>query len=177
LVQEHASNASDDRAMLGILLACVLGEDAVDDWSPVVQIAETLVGRDRLNPVYATGLGAALYNAGRVDEAVKTLTLAVPLQALASVAASHMSDQIEWSRSMSQIYLARAHNDLGNAAESRGARDLAWQSIVRMERSKPRYDSGVSLWGTQYAVYLSKRQLARFFDGYAGPEPQGEQSP
>ncbi|MCH7936591.1 MAG: anion permease, partial [Proteobacteria bacterium] len=145
MVRRHAA-VEADRALLGILCACVMGEDAVDDWNTVVEMAQKLVSRNRLNPVYATGLGAALYHAGRPDEAVKTLALATPLQAVASIAAPNMSDQIEWSRLMTAIYQALAYRELGQNDESLEARDRAWQVIVRMERSRPRYDEGFGLW-------------------------------
>jgi tetratricopeptide (TPR) repeat protein len=168
LLDRHGSNDGSN-AMMAIVVACTLGEDAVNDPNTVVTIAQRLVSADRLNPARSVGLGAALYRAGQYDEARKILTTAIPLHAVAHRAAPRQKDRIDLSNAFAEFYLALIYRKLGSEEQSAGARDRAWQAILRMEKSTPQYDVGFGLWAARFGVDVGKRLLAQHFDGYAGP--------
>jgi hypothetical protein len=105
------------------------------------------------------------------------LRVAIPLHAVAALAAPRQKDQIELSRLVAEIYLALAYRALGNEDESLKARDRAWDLIVRMEKSTPHNNEGLSMWATKYGVHVGKRKLALFFDGFSGPAEPAAKSP
>jgi serine/threonine protein kinase len=92
---------------------CVLAPEAVEDLGQVVQLAQKAVEGDDSNESYLTALGAALFRASRLDEAVEYLselsskwdrTEAIPLQVSSPDAC---------------FLMAMAHHRLGNSGEAK----------------------------------------------------------
>jgi len=88
--------------------ACALGPEATSDLEAPVRLAEIGVRgvRELDKPNYLNTLGAALYRAGRFDEAIRRLEEGIRLRGGASV-------PLEWA------FLAMAHHRLGHRDESR----------------------------------------------------------
>jgi tetratricopeptide (TPR) repeat protein len=65
--------SADANARFWTVWTCALAPDAVANWQPVVDLAEKAVADDPKNYDKLLQLGAVLYNAGRLPEAVKRL--------------------------------------------------------------------------------------------------------
>ncbi|MEX0675726.1 MAG: protein kinase [Pirellulales bacterium] len=183
LLDRHGDNESPN-AILCTLVAVVVGDDAVDNWEKAIQMGRTLAAKDRLNPVYATALGGALNLAGQTDEAVKVLTAALPLHAVAALARPQQKDQIELSRLIAEYHLARAYRALGKRDQSRQARQRAGETMARLQKITTHYDQGLSLWAVKFGVHNAKRLFAEFDaanEAVAGPADKdatrGESAP
>jgi tetratricopeptide (TPR) repeat protein len=151
------------------LLALIVGENAVDDWTPAIAAARRIAKNRNLNPMSQSLLGAIYFQARQTDDAAQALSRASPLYAMARLAAPDRKDAIDLASLVTEVYLARAYRDLGKEDESKKARDRAWKTIVRMEESPPNYDAALPVWSLKFGVDFGKRNLARYFDGYAGP--------
>ena len=73
LVEKSLPNNPQGNQAHHIAWACVLLPDAGVDPAQVVRIAEAAVATNAKDPDYLIALGAALYRAGRHEEAAKTL--------------------------------------------------------------------------------------------------------
>ena len=91
---------------------CALAPDAVADFTNVVSRAEHAVQNGPESVSYRTTLGAILYRAGRLEEAVKRLTEADKL-AEQPDAAAKSSPAYTW------YFLAMAHHKLGDDEEAK----------------------------------------------------------
>ncbi len=95
-----------------VVWTCLLGPEAVDDYAPVVRLAEQAVEADPTSEPYLKTLGAILYRAGRAEQAVKRLTEANKL----------IEDQDTESRSspaFTWYFLAMAHHKFEHDAEAK----------------------------------------------------------
>jgi tetratricopeptide (TPR) repeat protein len=104
-------NSPDLMAAYWTAWACTLTPDAVPDWKPVVDLAEKTLAADPKDCDKLQLLGAALYRAGRFEEALKRLTEA---EAAFKDAQNPRSTVI-----YSWLFQAMTRHRLGQAAEAR----------------------------------------------------------
>jgi tetratricopeptide (TPR) repeat protein len=69
----HFSKTEDTGAGHWVAWACVLGPDAVDDFSAPIALAEKAVESEPKRVSYMNTLGAILFRAGRLEEAIQRL--------------------------------------------------------------------------------------------------------
>ncbi len=89
-----------------VVWSCVLGPNAVGNYSSTLKLAEQAVAQTR-KPPHQRCLGAVLFRAGRFDEAIKTL----------GIAASEESD--EGSLAYTWYFLGMAHHASGHIDEAK----------------------------------------------------------
>jgi tetratricopeptide (TPR) repeat protein len=108
------------------LWACVLAPDGVSDPSVLLGWAERLVAAQPTNALTRNTLGAALYRAGRFEEAARRLN-----EAQAALAATP-----ETSTSIAYLwyFLAMAHERLGHSQEARQWLEKANQEAEHVQR-------------------------------------------
>jgi Flp pilus assembly protein TadD len=95
--------ASDPEVARNVLLACVLREDALPNMARLLPLARAATPPDDFGPPES---GAALYRAGKYDEAVRCFEAA---------AKTYHPRPLAW------CFLAMAHHRLGHASEARRA--------------------------------------------------------
>jgi serine/threonine protein kinase/Tfp pilus assembly protein PilF len=125
---------------------CALGAEAVDDYGPVMRLAELAVEAEPDSEVYLKTLGGILYRAGRFEEAVERLT-----------EANNRIEDPDSGSTSSPVYtwyfLAMAHHDLEHEAEAKQWLDRAteWTDKVVAE-----HDAGTSLlrWNRRLTLEL-----------------------
>jgi tetratricopeptide (TPR) repeat protein len=93
-----------------VIVICLMGRDAVSDWSSVIALAEQSLANDPNNYNNLNDLGAVLYRAGRWEEAVKRLTEAGAMVKDAKFARGTVAST--W------CFLAMAYHQLGHADEA-----------------------------------------------------------
>ena len=129
---ERAERVDDERLFNDIAWMFVIGPDAVADYGPILQKARTAVESSPDESGSNNTLGVALYRAGKYDQAVERLNLAVAKRGGEDTAS-------DW------IFLALAHHRLGHAEEAgkwlqkaaawidRHAAKLPWPHRLEME--------------------------------------------
>ena len=85
--------------------SCALADDAVDDYSLPVALAERAVELDPDNDFHLKTLGAVLYRAGRFDEALAKLNEADELQ----------GDPNAWQQQLTCLHVVLPSNDSSGA--------------------------------------------------------------
>ncbi len=106
-----------ERFGAGATWTCTLSPESGADPDRIVSLAEALLGKSSRDHWHVNQLGAALYRAGRVEEAVTRLTEATEL----SCHPYRTNMLYTW------FYLAMAHQRLGHAEEARRWFDRAVQ--------------------------------------------------
>ncbi len=142
-----------------IALACVAGEKAVDDPDMVVALARRAVAGDPRNPSPKAVLGAALFRAGRTEEAIATLTSALPQHALASLVCARKLSQIRVSRLQGEVFLALAYRDHHDTPQLQKQLSKIPGLIAELEDTPPQYNMGISPWAIPFGVEFAKRLL------------------
>jgi serine/threonine protein kinase/Flp pilus assembly protein TadD len=112
---------------------CVLAPEAVADPAGPVQLAAKAVARAPHNRRFLETLGAALYRAGRLDEAAKRLT-----EANAANLRADKTPVNTW------LFLAMTHHRLGHADEARRWLARAVQAMDQAARQPARPAAGPS---------------------------------
>ncbi len=104
---------------------CLLGPEAVDDYAPVVRLAERAVEAEPKSAGYRNTLGAILYRAGRADEAVVQLTEAHDMIENPTAASTT-------SPAYNLYFLAMVHHQLGHDEEAQKWLEKAneWTEMV-----------------------------------------------
>jgi tetratricopeptide (TPR) repeat protein len=169
LLKRYGHTESADMAYW-IALACVAGENAVDDPEKVVALARRAAAGDPRNPSPKAVLGAALYRAGRTEEAIATLTRALPQHALASLVAPKKSSQIRLSRLQGEVFLALAYRDQNDASKLQKQLSKIPELMAELEETPPPYNLGISPWAFRFGVDLAKRSLALLPAAAAGDD-------
>ena len=98
---------------------CVLADDAVEDLSQVVQLAEQLVLNEEKKDLYLSTLGKILYRAGSFDEAVQQLSKLTEAWEQRGEMPTLISPTYTW------FFLAMAHHQLGHLEEAKKWLDKA----------------------------------------------------
>jgi predicted Zn-dependent protease len=147
---KHFGEAVDAPRADVIAWTCALAPNAVTDVGLPVRLAERAWAANPRSYAYARTLGAALYRAGRFDEAVRQLDRATALQKDTPVA---------W------LLLALAHDRLGHKTEARRFLDQAGERIDRFFREKSRTAPELTAWDQlpwteRLVVQLLRREAA-----------------
>lgn len=172
LLKRYGNTESTDMAYW-IALACVAGEKAVDDPDKVVALARRAAAGDPRNPSPKAVLGAALYRAGLTEEAIATLSRALPQHALAAVVAPKKLSQIRVSRLQGEVFLALAYRDQNDAAKVQKQLSKIPELIAELEATPPQYNLGISPWAFRFGVDLAKRYLVTLPAAAAGDDTSG----
>jgi tetratricopeptide (TPR) repeat protein len=104
---------------------CALAPDAVDDWKTPLRLAEHASRTDPKNATFSTTLGAVLYRAGRIDEALGELEKPIKLFEGSGANAVQSSPAYPW------FFLALSHQRRGNAEEARRCLEKATELADR----------------------------------------------
>ena len=113
--------------------SCVLGTEAVDSYANVTRLAEKSVSMER--KLKLGTLGAALYRAGRYDEALARLNQAEVLNSLTETS-TDTSPAYRW------YFLAMTHHCLGNTEKSRAFLHRALERTEQALASPPELEGG-----------------------------------
>jgi Flp pilus assembly protein TadD len=110
---ETLGKTTDPVTANNVAWLCLWAPDALPDFGPAVRLARQAVGQQPGNATYLNTLGAALYRAGELEEAIQVLHKAAQAQDL-NTGTAH-----DW------LFLAMAHARLGKAEEARSWLDKA----------------------------------------------------
>jgi tetratricopeptide (TPR) repeat protein len=139
---EHALKTRNPRQANNLVWVCTLAPGAVDDPKLLVERMEKAVKSDHTSWYYAGTLGAALYRAGRFDEAVRRIEGANKLQGKGGVPQ-------DW------LFLAMAHHRLRHAEQARKWLDQAVRAIKQADPKKP--PTGAR-WSERIEIQLLRRE-------------------
>jgi tetratricopeptide (TPR) repeat protein len=123
----------------------VLAPGSVKDWDPSLKLAETAARADPQTNSYALTLGAALYRAGRYEEAIQRL------KAITG-AGEQAGSPVRSSAAYPWFFLAMAHQRLGQTEEGRKCLD---EGIKGMEQETNKKDLP---WNRRLTLQLFRRE-------------------
>jgi serine/threonine protein kinase/tetratricopeptide (TPR) repeat protein len=158
---ERFGKTEDPDAAYWVAWPCVLVTDAVAQPVSLVPLAEKGVAKAPTNYDYLNTLGAALYRAGRLEEAVKRL---------AEAAAAYKPDSgCRQPLAYSWFFLAMAHHRLGQAAEARKWLDKAvqWMDQADPEKGKGAANTVPMPWNRRLTLQLLRREAETLIHGAA----------
>jgi tetratricopeptide (TPR) repeat protein len=138
---------------------CLLGPKAVDDYVPVVRLAEQAVEATPKSVAYLNTLGAIFYRAGRAEEAVERMTEANEL----------IEDPTTSSPAYGWYFLAMAHHKLGNDEEAQKWLDKAnqWSDKV-LDADEP--GAGAVPWNRKLTLKLLREEAEELMGTNAATE-------
>jgi WD40 repeat protein len=137
---------SDDPDLANsVAWTCVLAPNAVTDPGRPVALAEAAVGADPRNRDYLNTLGAALYRAGRFEDAVRRLNESVQ-------AHGHGGVPEDW------LFLAMAHEHLGHAEEAHQWLDRAAKWLDEAQESNAAAGPPAPAWNERLGLTLLRRE-------------------
>jgi WD40 repeat protein/Tfp pilus assembly protein PilF len=139
-----------------IVWTCALGPDGVAEPARLVELQEKITRAAPRNYALANTLGAALYRAGRLQEAVKQFEVAVRLHGRGGFPG-------DW------LFLAMAHHRLGNKEGKEWLeRSVKWmdQFIPTVPRSGRRQP-----WGAVLELRLLRQEAEKVLKAPPGPGP------
>jgi tetratricopeptide (TPR) repeat protein len=160
LLARHGDHPSTATAV-GIALACIAGDRAVEDMNQVVQIVQRLADSNPLNPAFQSWLGAAQFRAGRTQEAIERLRKSVPRHPVAALAAPGQIDQIRVSWLTSETILALAYHQANDEPALAKQLDVVRKLVQKLEATNPHYSQDFGEWALPLASLLAKRNLTR----------------
>jgi tetratricopeptide (TPR) repeat protein len=138
---DHFGQTENAAAAHWVAWACALAGDAVEDFNGVIDLAELMADKGGKTDQNLTSLGAVLYRAGRVDEAVQKLSELAAEWEQAKQLPALTSPAYTW------FFLAMAHHQLGNADESQRYFELA---VERAEQEM----TGDAVWNRKLTLQL-----------------------
>jgi tetratricopeptide (TPR) repeat protein len=163
------SKADEPDTAFWLAWTCILAPGAVADEAQAVQLAEKAVAKDPKKLSYLCMVGAALYRAGRFEEAARRLTEATALQ----------RSPHEGPMAYTWFFLAMAQQRLGHADEARRWLDKAVQATE--EALKPHAEppgnsvepTGAILpsWNQKLTLQLLRREAVELIQG-PGTKPR-----
>jgi WD40 repeat protein/tetratricopeptide (TPR) repeat protein len=138
---------SDNPAANWAVWTCILLPDAVTDFTPLVRLDEQVLAKHPRNWYFLTTLGAALYRAGRFEEATRKLDEACK-------AHGNGGNAYNW------LFLAMAQHRLGNANEGRRwlAKSSEWLESARQGKIKDKPISIPLNWKDHFSLNLLLRE-------------------
>jgi serine/threonine protein kinase/tetratricopeptide (TPR) repeat protein len=142
---EHFGHTENPDVSHWVVWTCALVPDAVNDWGPLLRLAETAARGNPSNPTYANTYGIALYRAGRTDEAIKQLEAAHEAWVQAGTRPQIHSPAYTW------IFLAMAHHRRGSTEEAR-----RWLAKA-LESPEPKV-KGAATWNRRLTLELFRRE-------------------
>ena len=96
-----------------IALTCAVAEHAVRDMQKPLALARLAAGSDPRNPIYGCCSGIIQYRTGNDEDAIAVLRIALPLHAVAAIAAPNRIEEIRTSRLVGEVVLAIAYHRAG----------------------------------------------------------------
>ena len=144
--------------------SCALAADAVGDFSLPIALAERAVELDPNNDFHLKNLGAILYRAGRIDEALAKLNEADELQG----DPRHGSDS---SPAYTWYFLAMTHRALGNNDEATKWYEKAavWTSEVLAPASEDGAPKPSVPWNRRLTLELLQKEASELLAKTAEP--------
>ncbi len=159
-IARHGAN-TDMAVSAGLTMACMAGARSLDDMTGALTVAKRVAAADQRNPVFQTLYGAVQYRAGQNENAIATLTKALPMHALAEIAAPKRLDQIRISRLTGTTILTLAYRDTNNR-EAYEQRLQALRALVeKLAGTTAQHSEGIGKWALPCAIELAKQQLAQ----------------
>jgi WD40 repeat protein len=150
---DHFGQTNDPNTANNLAWACILGPDATANPEEIVHLAERAVRANRTWVTLNT-LGAALYRAGRLDEAVQRLTEAD-------------SRHEKQGSALDQVFLALAHHGRGDDARARAclaAADRLWKDESQASLASP-------AWVVRLDFQLLRREAEAQLNREGKPQP------
>jgi tetratricopeptide (TPR) repeat protein len=144
-MRQHFSKSADADSVHWTVWTCIQLPDGVDDWTKLVEWAEKALAADPSNDAWLTTLGAALYRAGRFDEAVRRLTEAEA--AFKKAKASPSTITYTW------LFLAMAEERRGHPEQARKWLAGAVREIEQPPAERAN-DPGVGSWNRRLTLLL-----------------------
>jgi serine/threonine protein kinase/WD40 repeat protein/tetratricopeptide (TPR) repeat protein len=161
---ERFARTTNAEAANFVAWVCVLGPEAVRDLEEAVRLAARAASADPKNDAYQVTLGAALYRAGRFQEAVQRLEQAVnPKEA-------DPTKVMQYSPAYCWLFLAMAHQRLGHAAEAGRWLDKAVQWIKRQAKEPSNPAEGT--WYRRLTLQLLCREAEALLNQPAADQPK-----
>jgi tetratricopeptide (TPR) repeat protein len=155
-----ASQSSDPEQLSHALRACLAAPDAVPRVEEVLLLAERVADKNKGTPGSQALLGAALYRAGKLDEALKYLE---------EVARTPRGAESAWAHR----FLALAYHKQGKRDEARQALTRASQALEPPPAAKPLRRPLVLPWMLQLELDLLQAEVVRTL----AIQPDGERDP
>jgi len=149
---------------------CLLGPEAVDDYAPVVRLAEQAVEADPDSEAYLNAAGGIFYRAGRLEQAIERLTEADNLiedPETASTSLPGCSFDIEVSSAYTWFFLAMAHHELGHDAEAEKWFDKAIEWTDKVLREHEQQTTRMT-WNRRLTLKLFRREAESMLESDAG---------
>jgi WD40 repeat protein/tetratricopeptide (TPR) repeat protein len=138
---------------------CTLTPNSGADPDQIVDLAEKLLAKSSRDHWHVNQLGAALYRAGRFEDAVKRLTEATELNA----------HPYRTNMLCTWFFLSMAHHRLGNAAEARRWLDKAGQAtkdaLEPPEKSSTAAGTIQPDWARTLTLHLLRREAEEHLQG------------
>jgi tetratricopeptide (TPR) repeat protein len=141
--------------------SCIQVPDTLDDWTPLVVLAEKHLAADRENFPRLTALGAALYRAGRYEEAARWLTQAE--------SAFRKANDPAKSTASTWLFLAMAHQRLGHAEQ---AREWLAKAVREIDHPPAERAQLNRLWYRQLTLRLLRSEAEALLKGTRPDQPQ-----
>jgi tetratricopeptide (TPR) repeat protein len=149
-----------------VAATCAVGPDATADWPTVVGLAEKAAHADPASWEYLHVLGAVLYRAGQLEEAVRRLAQADQL----------VADDLAKGRSAPPpacpwFFLAMAHHRLDHVEESKKWLDKA---VVWTDKTVREYEQGIQHlpWIAVLKLKLFRAEAEALIGTAAKPKPE-----
>jgi eukaryotic-like serine/threonine-protein kinase len=146
----------------GMAMACMAGERALPDMRGALEIGHRVAAIDPRNPVFQTLYGSLQYRAGQPNEAIATLSKALPAHAFAELAAPRRLDQIRISRLTAETILTLAYRDIGDREAQAKQFESLSKLVAKLDATIPQHSEGIAKWALPLAMHLTRRQLAQF---------------
>jgi tetratricopeptide (TPR) repeat protein len=118
---DHFGMTRDPNTANGVAWACVLVPDAIADPLHLLRLIEVAVSSEPKSYYYLNTLGAALYRAGKFEEAIMRLNEAIQVQRQGDTYA-------DW------LFLAMAHHRLGHGDEAKQWLAKAGKDVPLLEQ-------------------------------------------
>jgi len=160
LEQSAGTDKRFDRQWSNLVWTCVVGPGAVDDYSPIIELAREAHGRFPNSQPVALDLGAALFRAGRFDEALAALNAANTQEAAVARV---------W------CFLSLTHRALGNSHEASYWFDKADNSTQTILAGTKLEDGTRLTWERSVELQLLRAEACARLDEIRKRQPEREQ--
>jgi tetratricopeptide (TPR) repeat protein len=160
LVERHGPMATPRQGCL-IAVTCVLADHALDDMTPVVELAQLGIDADPNDPIMLTAFGGALYRAGRLEEAVEVLGKALPLHQKPIAVGANQHDELRVIRLYATMLLSMAYRDLGRTDKLTAVRTEVVRQVAEMVQLDTPDSARIAPWSFRFAVELAQWEVSK----------------
>ncbi len=150
---ERFGRTEDLNTLFWLAWTCILASDAVADAAEPVRLAEKAVTKDSKNLRYRSALGAALYRAGRFDDAARQLMGASALE----------PKEQQTAVTYTYYFLAMTDHRLGHTDEARRWLDKATRATEEALKSP-----AAPPWNRKVTLQLLRREAEELIQRLAG---------